>query len=66
MATSQDVHQQNLSVQHASKSDLRGKIDANFVDCTYDVGLWVIQVEDYCGYPCYVYSVRPTTLINTK
>ncbi len=69
MTTSQDDYKQNLKAQHANKSDLRGKIDTNTVDCPYDpndVDLWLIQVENYCGYPCYVYSVRPTTLINTK
>jgi hypothetical protein len=68
MTTSQDDYKQNLNAKHARKSDLRGKIDATFVDCTYDpndVDLWLKQVENYCGYPCYLYSVRPT-LINTK
>lgn len=69
MKTSQDDYKQSLSIKHASKTGLRGKINANCIDCTYDlndVGSWRKQIENYCGYPCYLYSVRPTTLINTK
>ena len=67
MITSQDDHQQNLSARHNSKLAL--KINANYIDCTYehnDADSWRKQVENYCGYPCYVYSVRPVTLNNTK
>jgi len=68
MTTSQDDYKQNLSVKHASKTGLRGKINANCIDCTYDpneVGSWRKQVENCTGYSCSLYSVRPTTL-NTK
>jgi hypothetical protein len=56
---------ENLS----GKSDVRGKINANCIDCSYDTidaGSWRKQVENCCGYTCSLYSVRPTTLSNTK
>jgi hypothetical protein len=69
MTTSQDDYKQNLSAKHASKSALRGKVNANRIDCTYDpndVGSWQKQVENCCGYLCSLYSVKLTRLNNTK
>ncbi len=53
----------------SGKSGLRGKINANCIACVYDpieAGSWRKQIENYCGYSCSLYSVRPTTLTNTK
>jgi len=69
MATSQDDYKQSVSVKHTSKSGLRVKINVNRIDCSYehnDADWWRKQVENCCGYSCSLYSVRPTTLINTK
>jgi hypothetical protein len=70
MITSQDDYKQNLSAKHASKSGLRGKINANYIDCTYDpnvVGSWTKQVDYLTRYSCSLYPVRPTTILsNTK
>jgi hypothetical protein len=70
MITSQGDYKKNLSAKHASKSALRGKINANCIDCTYDpndVGSWRRHVDNLTGYSCYLPSLRPTTtLINTK
>lgn len=69
MITSQDDYKQNLRAKHASKSGLRGKTNANYIDCTYDpndVGSWPKQVDYLTRYLCSLYSVKPTTLSNTK
>jgi hypothetical protein len=65
MTTSQDDYKQNL----ISKAGFRGKINANCIACSYDTidaGSWRKQVENCCEYTCSLYSVRPTTLSNTK
>lgn len=67
MTTSQNDYKQNLSGKHARKTGLRGKINANCIDCVYDptdIGSWRKQVENCCGYSCSLYSVRPT--LNAK
>ena len=65
MTTSPDDYKQNLLNNHSSKAGLRGKINANCIDCTYDAidtGSWRKQVENCRGYSCSLYPVRPTTL----
>jgi len=62
MNTSQDNYKQNLSVKHASKTGLRGKINANCIDCTYDpndVGSCRKQVENCKYLICPLYKHRP-------
>jgi hypothetical protein len=70
MITSQDDYKQKLISNHSSKRALRGEVDANCISCSYhpiDVGSWRKQVENYCGYSCSLYPVRPTTILsNTK
>ena len=69
MTTSPDDYKQNLLNNHSSKAGLRGKINANCIDCTYDpidAGSWRKQVENCHSYSCALYSVRPKTLSNTK
>jgi hypothetical protein len=69
MTTSQDDYKQNLISNHSSKAGFRGKINANCIACSYDTidaDSWRKQVENCCGYSCSLYSVRPTTLSNTK
>jgi hypothetical protein len=69
MTTSQDDYKQKLISNHSSKKGLRGEVNANGIACSYhpiDAGSWRKQVENYCEYLCSLYSVRPTTLINTK
>ena len=64
MTNSQDDYKQNLSAKHASKSGLRGKINANCIDCVYDPidsGSWRQQVEACKHVICPLYKHRPTS-----
>jgi len=67
MTISQADYKRNLSIKHISKSGLRGKINANCIDCTYDpneIGSWRKQVENCSGHSCSLYTVHPTTILN--
>jgi hypothetical protein len=69
MTTSQDDYKQKLISNHSSKKGLKGEVNANCINCTYDpndVGSWRRHVDNLTGYSCPLPSLRPTTLINTK
>ncbi|GAB55006.1 hypothetical protein GPUN_0874 [Glaciecola punicea ACAM 611] len=69
MANSNVDYKKELLDKQSSKTGLRGKINANCIDCVYDpieAGSWRKQVENCHGFSCFLYSVRPTPLKNTK
>jgi hypothetical protein len=69
MTTLNATYKQTLLDKQNSKAGLGGKINANCIDCVYahiDAGSWRKQVENCCDYSCQLYSLRPTTLNNTK
>jgi hypothetical protein len=65
MTNSNVDYKQELLDKQSNKTGLRGKINANCIDCVYDpieAGSWRKQVGNCCGYSCSLYSVHPTTL----
>jgi len=53
-----------LIAKHKAKPGLRGKVDANCIDCIYDPlapGNWRKQVTLCSVYSCPLHGVRPTS-----
>jgi len=64
MTNSKVDFKQKLLEKQSSKAGLRGKINANCIDCVYDPleqGSWRNQVENCSGFSCQLYTIRPTT-----
>ena len=69
MTNSTGDYKQELLNRQSSKVGLRGKINANCIDCVYDStqqGSWRKQVENCCGYSCQLYAVRPISTPDKK
>jgi hypothetical protein len=58
-----------LITQHASRTGLRGKVNAKCIDCIFDPhgggGSWRQQVEACTSTTCPLYEVRPTSSTET-